>query len=106
MKMHSPARPGAAILGVLVVLLAAVPAAGATDLVDVYNMAAESDPEFRRVAASKRAILEQRPQALAQLLPDINLSANTISNDQSRTTTFPDVDGEGFGAVESIAVRA
>ena len=43
----------------------------ATDLVEAFNLALESDPEYRRVAAANRAVLEQRPQAIAQLLPAV-----------------------------------
>jgi outer membrane protein len=63
------------------------PARGA-DLIKVYAMAAESDPEFRRVAANKRAILELRPQAISQLLPAVNLTGNTYSNDQDISSGF------------------
>jgi len=63
----------------------------AANLEDVYYIAETSDPEFKQVAANKRAILESRPQALAGLLPSANLSANTISNDQ-------DITAAGFGA--------
>jgi len=63
----------------------------AMNLEDVYNIAETSDPQFKQVAAAKRAILELRPQAVAGFLPSASLSANTISNDQ-------DIGIEGFGA--------
>lgn len=62
----------------------------AADLLDVYDMAINSDPQYRQVAAAKLATLEQYPQALSQLLPSINLSANTRTNDQ-------DISTQGFG---------
>ena len=62
----------------------------AADLLDVYDMAINSDPQYRQVAAAKQATLEQYPQALSQLLPSINLSANTRTNDQ-------DISTQGFG---------
>ncbi len=52
------------------------------DLLEVFRMAESSDPQFRQVAANKRAVLEQRPQALANLLPSINFSANYTANTQ------------------------
>lgn len=63
----------------------------AVNLEDVYAIAETSDPQFKQVAAAKRAILEQRPQALAGLLPTASLNANTASNDQ-------DINVEGLGA--------
>ncbi len=54
----------------------------AFDLLEIYELAQNSDPQYRRVAAERRVTLEQRPQALAQLLPSVTLSANTFSNDQ------------------------
>jgi outer membrane protein len=63
----------------------------ALNLEDVYYTAETSDPQFKQVAANKRAVLESRPQALAGLLPSANISANTRSNDQ-------DITSQGFGA--------
>lgn len=66
----------------------AIPASYADNLMDVYKLALDSDPQFLRVAATKRATLEQRPQALAQLLPSIDLSANYSHNDQTISSAF------------------
>ena len=54
----------------------------AADLFDVYNMARGSDPQYKQIEAANRATLEQKPQAMSQLLPSLQLSANTVSNDQ------------------------
>src|SRR5690554_2090899 len=91
-----PAAPrlAGAFLAVLVGTLAAPAAAPGADLLEVYSLAAQSDPVFRQVAAAKRAVLEQRPQALAQLLPSLELNANTYSNDQDISAGFV-VDGTG-----------
>jgi len=62
--------------------------ARAADIMDVYGVAAEADPEFRRVAANKRAILELRPQAIADLLPSVNLSGSTYDNSQDISAGF------------------
>ncbi len=54
----------------------------ATNLVDVFNLAEKNDPIYMQAAAKYRATLESKPQALSQLLPSINLSGDTYSNDQ------------------------
>ncbi|OGT80006.1 MAG: hypothetical protein A3H91_04415 [Gammaproteobacteria bacterium RIFCSPLOWO2_02_FULL_61_13] len=68
----------------------------ATDLVEAFNLALESDPEYRRVAAANRAVLEQRPQAIAQLLPAVQATGNSYYNDQDISSAFIPV-GEGGG---------
>jgi outer membrane protein len=65
-----------------------LPAALGADLMAIYALASDSDPEFRRMAAVKRAVLEQRPQALATLLPSVNLRANAYENEQDITADF------------------
>ena len=57
----------------------------AMDLEEVYKIAETSDPQFKQVAAAKRAVLELRPQAIAGFLPSASISANTTSNDQDIT---------------------
>ncbi|MFT5395995.1 MAG: outer membrane protein [Gammaproteobacteria bacterium] len=52
------------------------------DLLHVYKLAETNDQEYLQALASHRVVLESRPQALSQLLPSINLSADTIRNDQ------------------------
>ncbi len=69
----------------LIGLVLCAPAVAA-DLVDIYNMAESSDPAYLEARASYRATLESKPQARAQLLPQIGLSANTFSNDQEIST--------------------
>jgi outer membrane protein len=65
--------------------------ASAINLEQVFYLAETSDPEFKQVAANKRAVLESRPQALAGLLPSASINANTTSNDQ-------DITSQGFGS--------
>ncbi len=60
-------------------------AVSAMSLEEVYKIAETSDPQFRQVAAAKRAVLELRPQAIAGFLPSASVSANTTSNDQDIT---------------------
>jgi len=59
--------------------------AQAADLLQVYRMALNSDPQFRQVAANKRAVFEDRPQAFATLLPNIGLSADISGTSSKRT---------------------
>ncbi len=75
-------KPGILEVFALVVFFSVYANAEPLNLEDVYNIAETSDPEFRQVAAAKRATLELRPQAIAGFLPSANLSANTFSNDQ------------------------
>lgn len=63
-------------------LLSLTTTANAADLLEVFRLAEKNDPTFLQAEAEYRATLEQRPQAFSQLLPSINLSANTSSNDQ------------------------
>lgn len=63
----------------------------AADLMDAYKLAQESDPQYRQVAANKRAVEESKPQAYSQLLPSIGIDANNYYRKQ-------DVSGSsGFG---------
>lgn len=59
----------------------------AADLLDVYTMAENSDPAYLEARANHEATLESRPQARAQLLPQLSLSANTFRNRQDINTT-------------------
>ena len=65
------------------------------DLVEIYGHALDSDPQYRQVAATKRAVLEQRPQALAQLLPSLSFSANAFTNEQEIDSIFNPIGQEG-----------
>ena len=67
----------------------------AADLMDIYGYALDSDPQYRQVAASRRAIMEQRPQARAQLLPSLSFSANAFTNEQDITSAFNPIGQEG-----------
>lgn len=54
----------------------------AEDLLSVYKLAEKNDPTYLQEVASYNATLEARPQAVSQLLPNVNLSANTTRLDQ------------------------
>lgn len=68
----------------------------ATDLVEAYRLAVESDPEYRRVAAANRAVREQKPQAIAGMLPTLQATGNSYYNQQEISASFIPV-GEGGG---------
>lgn len=49
----------------------------AEDLIDVFNLSLQSDPQLLAEAASRQAVGELDDQALANFLPQVDLSANT-----------------------------
>ncbi len=70
--------------------------ANAEDLIEIYKIAEQNDPQFAAVSASVMAIREKRIQARAGLLPDISFDANTTYNSQ-------DIDTEsGFGVTGDV----
>ena len=72
--------------------------ASAENLLDAYKAAAQSDPQILEAAARKMAALEVKPQALGELLPQLNGSGRYASSDANGKSTFPQVD-EGTGEV-------
>jgi outer membrane protein len=64
---------------------AAVPAS-AEDLAEVYQRALRSDPVLREAEANRLATLESRPQALANLLPQLNATGSWTREDQDFET--------------------
>lgn len=52
----------------------------AEDLLDVFTLSLQSDPQLLAEAASRQAVNELDDQALANFLPQIGLSANTVKN--------------------------
>ena len=70
-------------------------AAYTADLVEIYGYALDSDPQYRQVAATKRAVMETRPQALAQLLPSLSFRANAFTNEQEIDSIFNPIGQEG-----------
>lgn len=51
----------------------------ATNLLEIYDRAAQNDPQIRAADANRLATRETRPQAWAQLLPNISANANWTS---------------------------
>lgn len=92
--MKSGISPFAALVLTFVATLLPLRPALATNLVEAYRLAVESDPEYRRVAAAYRAVREQKPQAIAGLLPAAQATGSSFSNDQDISSAFI-VGGEG-----------
>ena len=78
-----------------VLFFAGANAAYTVDLVEIYGYALDSDPQYRQVAATKRAVMETRPQALAQLLPSLSFRANAFTNEQEIDSAFNPIGQEG-----------
>jgi len=77
-------------LSLAVAALLVAGGANAADLLQVYRLALENDPQFLAARHQADAGREREPQGLAGLLPTLGASANTQSNDLRR-----DVDGIG-----------
>jgi len=76
MNMSTQAR--CLLAGLL--FIAAGPGARADDLLSVYELAVQSDPQYRAAIAGHSAALEVVPQSLAALLPDLSLSGDISRN--------------------------
>jgi outer membrane protein len=61
--------------------LLSLPARAADDLLSVYRLAQQADPQFKASAAAHQAALEIVPQSRAVLLPSIGLGGN-VSRDR------------------------
>lgn len=63
------------IVGLTVLLALGSGAVFAEDLMEVYQRALVNDPVIRQADANRRAALENRPQAIASLLPQLQATA-------------------------------
>lgn len=81
------------LLLAVLALANAFAAARGDDLLDVYRLALEGDPQLRQAEAALHAVEETKTQARAQLLPQLNASANLNRERQeiteSRSIFFP-----------------
>ena len=64
------------VLLLLSIALVGLPVAHGEDLLQVYELALTNDAQLRAAQATKNSTLEVKPQARAQLLPNIGLSGN------------------------------
>lgn len=70
------------------------------NLLDIYRLAEESDPQLRAAIAAHQATLESKPISRAALLPNISLDANATRNDTSYkggTGSDADYTSQGYG---------
>ena len=65
------------------------------DLASIYFLAEKNDPTYQQEISKHLAVTESRPQALAKLLPSLNLSGNTKRNAQDITTSGSSVGADG-----------
>lgn len=79
-------------------LLTTTPFAHATSLLDIYDRAAQSDPQIRAAEANRLATREAKPQAWAALLPDIAAVGDwsVVRNGGHQTTATDLASGEQF----------
>lgn len=77
-------------------LILASASAGAADLVTVYQRALQNDPQIREADANRLASRESKPQALAALLPQFEVSGQytKFEEDSGRTQLINSVPGD------------
>lgn len=76
-------------LAALVALLAAPLLARADNLLDVYRLAAQSDPTLKAAEAARQAVAQAKPESRALLFPDINATASAARTRQNQTFNNP-----------------
>jgi outer membrane protein len=62
--------------------------AAADDLVQVYSLALQQDPQIQEAEANRNAALEARPQSIARLLPTLAIVGTLNQNRFDTTSTF------------------
>jgi outer membrane protein len=81
-------------VAVCTALFSVVPAQ-ASDLAEVYARALQNDPQIREAEANRLATLENKPQALASLLPQLSASAGYDKRKTDGTSPFSTVTDTG-----------
>jgi outer membrane protein/protease secretion system outer membrane protein len=84
--MKRPANSRRRLAALCAGLALAAGPAGAFDLMDAYRLALTADPNFQAARATAEAARELLPQARAELLPQISISANRSKNDTEQTS--------------------
>ncbi len=86
-------------LGVISLILVGTTLGSATalsaDLIEVYQKALRNDPQLREAEATRLALLESKPQALAGLLPQLNGSAGATHYESSDRSLTPNITAPG-----------
>lgn len=79
---HSPRKNPAMrnTLCILLLFFATAHPAAAENLLDIYRLAQENDPQIRSAEAARLATLESKPQSRALLFPTISANADTTGN--------------------------
>jgi outer membrane protein len=81
-------------------------AAGAADLIAVYQRALQNDPQIREADANRLASRESKPQALAALLPQIDASGQytKVDEDSGRTSLTRSIPGDDTSPLVPINI--
>src|SRR3569623_1168235 len=84
---YAPGRalPSTLRAGLAAATLAVSCGAAADNLLDVYRLAVDSDPQLRQTEAAYRAVAETHDQARAQLLPQLSANAGIVCDRQEIT---------------------
>ena len=96
------------LASLLAALAVAGDAAGARDLVGVYEDALKSDPVIRQADANRRASREARPQAWAALLPQLSGALSRTqdkSNGSEGTIEFDPTTGQPIPVSEAFTLN-
>jgi len=80
----------------VILILAAFPAAHATNLVDIYGEAQQQDAAFASARAAYQAGQEKLPQGLSQLLPSVSFGASISNNDVTSSSVSRQYTNEGY----------
>lgn len=88
---------------VALMLTALLQQAQAADLVTVYRLASENDPDLAAARANRSAVLEEEPLARSQLLPSLTLTgdANLVTSRAININVHDDY-GEAGAAVQVV----
>ncbi len=87
-----------------ILTLAALGAAGAApaaDLAEIYQRALANDPQIREADAIRLAAMEEKPQALAALLPRLEGSGSYTKSESDGSSVFPVGSGEEISLVRT-----
>lgn len=74
--------------------------AGAADLIEIYQRALQNDPQLREADANRLASRESKPQALAALLPQVNVTGAYEHSKAKGASLYP----LGGGANELVVL--
>ena len=89
------------LLPLLLGPLLGMSAAYGENLIQVYELALQNDPQLRAAMATRDSALEARPQAESRLLPSVNLSsdANLIRSDVNNSASGSSLNNYGAASL-------